>query len=215
MKKPAKPFFSVIIATYDRASLIGRALKSLVMQTELDWEAIIIDDGSTDNTVDQLRGYIKTNGKIRYYYYTHKGMVFAKNTGIRHARGEFITFLDSDDEYDVVHLEIKRRILKNDPSLQFLYGRTKIIGQPYVPDRFDTSRLIHLDQCVASGNFVFESQALQKLEGFRNLKFGTDADLFDRAVASGLHMTEVKQRTYIYHHETLDSNTNRLMMHMV
>lgn len=215
MGKQAKPFFSVIIATYNRALLIERALESLVIQTESDWEALIIDDGSTDNTINRINRFIKSNGKVRYYYYTHKGMVSAKNSGIRLARGEFITFLDSDDEYDPLHLEIKRKVLKNDPSLQLLYGRTKIIGQPYVPDRYDTSKLIHLDMCHASGNFVFESHALRQLEGFRNLNFGTDADLFDRAVASGLHMKEVGQRTYVYHHETIDSNTNKLMLHVV
>lgn len=204
------PFFSVVIATYNRANLITRALKSLLAQTETDWEAIIVDDGSNDNTLSQLSPLLG-NKKIRYYYFSHRGMVSAKNAGIRASRGKYITFLDSDDEYHPGHLATKRAVLDGNPELKLLYGKVKIIGSPYVPDRYDESKLIHIDQCMAGGNFVFESGALKKLKGYRELSFGVDADLFDRAVASGLQMAETRERTYIYHHETADSNTNRKM----
>jgi len=214
MNHTTVPYFSIVIATYNRAGLIRRALKSLIAQTETDWEAIIIDDGSTDDTQNQISEYLNS-GNIRYFKFEHKGMVHAKNAGIHAAKGRYITFLDSDDEYHLLHLSVKKSVLTDDPELKFLFGKIKIIGNQYVPDRFDPTKLIHLDLCLAGGNFVFESDALRKLKGFRRLKFGTDADLFDRAVLAGLHMAEIKLLTYIYHHDTVDSNTNRMMMQVV
>jgi glycosyltransferase involved in cell wall biosynthesis len=212
MIKTDFPFFSVIIATFNRAGLIKNALNSVIAQTETNWEVLIIDDGSTDNTYDVVGDYLKSYRNIRYYSFDHRGMVLAKNAGINAAKGKYITFLDSDDEYHPLHLSIKKSALIKDPALQFLYGKVKIIGNQYVPDRFDQSKLIHLDKCVAGGNFVFESGTLRKLKGYRNLKFGVDADLFDRAVLARLKMSEISIPTYIYHHDTLDSNTNRMMM---
>jgi glycosyltransferase involved in cell wall biosynthesis len=212
--KADTPFFSVIIATFNRAGLILRALNSVIAQTETNWEVVIIDDGSSDNTFAVLRDYQNSYRNIRYYRFVHRGMVHTKNAGIQAANGRYITFLDSDDEYHPLHLSIKKSVLIKDPALQFLYGKVKIIGNQYVPDRFDPTKRIHLDKCVAGGNFVFESEALRKLNGYSNLKFGSDADLFDRAMLSGLKMKEVSIPTYIYHHDTQDSNTNRMMMHV-
>jgi len=214
-KNAVIPFFSVVIATYNRSKLIQRALQSLIAQTERDWEAIIVDDGSSDNTFKSIDRFLKMNRLIRYIRYGHRGMVPAKNAGIRASAGKYITFLDSDDEYDPRHLETRKSLLMEDPALQFLYGKVKVIGNPYVPDRFDPAQIIHLDCCVAGGSFVFESRALKKLDGFRNLKYGTDADLFDRAAAAGLNRMEVLMPTYIYHHDTAGSNTNSMMMHTV
>jgi len=205
-----QPFFSVIIATYNREELVIRALRSLVSQTETDWEALVIDDGSTDNTFARIRPFLNKYCSLKYIRQIHKGMVSAKNTGIRNSEGQFITFLDSDDEFHPLHLESRKAIIESNEEIKFLYGRVKVIGNPYVPDRFDTTKLIHLDQCVVGGNFFIERNLALELKGFNNLPLGADADLFDRVKTLGIHMMEVMLPTYIYHRETRDSITNRL-----
>jgi glycosyltransferase involved in cell wall biosynthesis len=205
-----RPFFSVIIATYNRGNLIPRAIKSLVSQTETDWEALVIDDGSTDETFARIQPFLDKYCSIKYSRHIHKGMVAAKNTGIRNSAGQFITFLDSDDEFHPLHLESRKAILEANEEIKFLYGRVKVLGNPYVPDRFDTSKLIHLDQCVVGGNFFIERNTAFELNGFKNIALGSDADLFDRVKNLGIHMMEVILPTYIYHRETRDSITNRL-----
>ena len=115
------PFFSVIITTYDRAHLITRALNSLISQTEKDWEAIIVDDESTDDTFSRILPFLEGYSKIFYIKQPHKGEPAAKNTGIRSATGRFITFLDSDDEFNPKHLEFRKTVLLQNPDVKFLY----------------------------------------------------------------------------------------------
>jgi glycosyltransferase involved in cell wall biosynthesis len=206
-----RPFFSIIITTYNRAQIIQRALDSLVSQIERDWEAVIVDDESTDDTYLRILPYLCSNQKIRYIKKVHSGEALSKNEGINSSSGKYISFLDSDDEYDPIHLQSRKAILKTYPSVRFLHGGAKIIGNQYVPDRFDYKKRINLSECVIGGTFFIERDLIFQLNGFRNIILGTDADLFERASQAGISIMETKSPTYIYHHENEDSITNRLI----
>jgi len=91
------PFFSIIIPTYNRAGLLGKAIKSVLGQTFKSWELLIIDDGSTDNTADVVKQF--DDPRVRYIYQTNAERCVARNNGIGHAGGKYICFLDSDDYY--------------------------------------------------------------------------------------------------------------------
>ncbi|GIV33592.1 MAG: hypothetical protein KatS3mg031_1127 [Chitinophagales bacterium] len=103
MKSRHTPFFSVIIPSYNRASLLPVPLKSVLKQTYHSWELIIVDDGSTDNTRQVVESF--NDSRIRYFYQTNQERSAARNYGIRQARGQYICFLDSDDYYLPGHLE--------------------------------------------------------------------------------------------------------------
>jgi glycosyltransferase involved in cell wall biosynthesis len=210
--KPQRPpFFSIIITTYNRAYILKNALDSLIAQTEDDWEAIIIDDESTDDTYLQVLPYLKSDYAIKYIRKTHSGESLSKNTGIKISAGRYISFLDSDDEYSPIHLHSRKMILMENPAVSFLYGGARIIGNQYVPDRFDYNKKINLSECTIGGTFFIERSVLFQLNGFRNITLGTDADLFERAVREGINMMETKIVSYIYHHESEDSITNSLI----
>ena len=202
------PFFSVIIATFNRKSTIIRAINSLISQTETDWEAIIVDDGSTDNTYFEIHELLQNHRNIKYVKQKNKGAAESKNRGIQHGKGMFFTFLDSDDEYEPLHLESRKKIINENPGLQFLSGGLKIIGSPFVPDRFNPSQQIHLDKCEIGGTFFIEKELLYSLKGFNNILLGEDSDLFDRVVKTGKFMLKTDLPTYIYHRETEGSVTN-------
>ena len=210
-KQLLQPFFSIIITTYNRANILKRALESMISQTEKDWEAIIVDDESVDDTYLQVLPYLRSTNKIKYLRKVHSGEAFSKNAGIYESSGKFISFLDSDDEYSPEHLQSRKAILMQNPSVRFLYGGVKIIGNQYVPDRFDYSQKIRLSECVIGGTFFIERGVLFLLKGFRNIELGTDADLFDRAKQLGIIFKETNLATYIYHHENEDSITNMLI----
>jgi glycosyltransferase involved in cell wall biosynthesis len=203
-----QPYFSVIITTYNRLPLLIRAISSLIGQTEQDWEAIIVDDESTDDTHLRLLPYLRTYDKIRYFRKTHSGDPLSKNTGIWASRGKFITFLDSDDEYEPTHLQSRKNLLVYNPTTEFLYGGAKITGNPNVPDRFNPAVSIDLRNCSIGGTFFIERKVMFALNGFKNILLGADADLFERAQQSQVVMQEANLPTYIYHHETHDSITN-------
>ncbi len=90
--------FSIIIPTYNRSQTIQRAINSILMQSFKNWELIIIDDGSTDNTKEIIQKF-KDKRIIYFKLNKNKGVNFARNKGIEKAKGEWILFLDSDDEY--------------------------------------------------------------------------------------------------------------------
>ena len=92
------PDVSVVIPTYNRAGLLPRAMDSALAQTYDDLELVVVDDGSTDDTEAVVRGY--DDPRVRYVAHeTNRGANVARNTGIEAAEGEYVAFLDSDDEW--------------------------------------------------------------------------------------------------------------------
>ncbi|MGN6342888.1 MAG: glycosyltransferase family 2 protein [Ginsengibacter sp.] len=206
----SQPFFSVIITTYNRKMLLRRALQSLIQQTETDWEAIIIDDGSTDNTEFEIKPFLNDN-RLQFIYQNNTGYSLAKNSGIFLAKGKYVTFLDSDDEYLLSHLETRKEILTQHPEIDFLYGGLSVIGNEYVPDRFDNRKLVHLNDCVIGGTFFIKKELAFSLNGFRDIAMGSDAEFFERVGATGSVIQKTSMPTYIYHRENPDSLTNLMM----
>jgi glycosyltransferase involved in cell wall biosynthesis len=208
--KPTQPFFSVIITAYNRSALLVRALDSLISQSENDWEAIIIDDGSTDDTALRIAPFLKLGKNIHYTWQKSQGASGAKNTGIHLSKGKYITFLDSDDEYYPCHLQSRRRILEAHPQAEFLYGGTKVVGNEYVPDRFDYGKMIHLNDCSVGGTFFIKRELFFSLGCFADIPLGSDADFFDRINTSGIFKIKAEATTYIYHRENPNSITKNL-----
>jgi len=211
-KQNSQSMFSIVITTFNRAQLLKRALNSLVSQTEKDWEAVIVDDGSTDDTHTEILPYLKSYSKIKYIWKPHRGAIPSKNYGIKAATGKFVAFLDSDDEYHPIHLESRKKILIDNPSIKFLYGGVKVLGSQYVPDKNNPSTIINLNDCVIGGSFIIEREVLLSLNGFRDIMLGSDSDLFERAEKARIRMAEIQLPTYIYHHESPESITNKLYM---
>ncbi|MDD4938655.1 MAG: glycosyltransferase [Candidatus Omnitrophica bacterium] len=118
-----KPGISVIIPTYNRAQYIREAIDSVLEQSCKDWEIIVVDDGSTDNTRDILKAY----AKVRYIYQKNKGPGAARNLGVRNSRAEHIAFLDSDDLWLPEKLKKQREVLESRPELAFVCSQTCVI----------------------------------------------------------------------------------------
>lgn len=203
-----EPFFSVVIPTFNRNQTVLRALNSLIAQTETEWEAIIIDDGSTDNTFDLLIPIIENHPQIKYIFQSNKGAAKAKNTGIFVASGKFITFLDSDDEFHPEHLEIRKRLLLESPELDFLYGGVSVIGNQWMPHKNGSNRTVKVTDCIIGGTFVIDREVLLKLGGFRNIRLSEDSDLYERATNENFKILKVEDPTYLYYRESIKSLTH-------
>jgi glycosyltransferase involved in cell wall biosynthesis len=101
----ADPVVSIVLPTYERGPLIGRSIRSVLEQTFSDFELIVVDDGSTDATPEEVARF--GDARIRYVRLDdNRGAAAARNVGIRHAAGRFIAFQDSDDEWLPAKLEL-------------------------------------------------------------------------------------------------------------
>ncbi len=106
-------FLSIIIPTFNRCGLLNRALNSVFKQTYSDYEVIVIDDGSTDGTAEMLQ---KNFTGIRYMFQPNNGVSASRNKGLELAKGGWIAFLDSDDEWLPQKLEKQISLLKGKPD---------------------------------------------------------------------------------------------------
>lgn len=111
-----QPYFSVIMPVYNRAELVKQSIDSVLRQTFQDFELICINDGSTDNTLEVLSELEKIDSRIKVVSHENKGRCQARNSGIAHAKGKWIAFLDSDDFYLDNHLETLQNLIKRFPS---------------------------------------------------------------------------------------------------
>jgi glycosyltransferase involved in cell wall biosynthesis len=102
-----RPLFTIIMATYNRANILPRAIRSVLTQTYQNLELLIVDDGSTDNTEEIVRSF--KDSRIVYYKQENRGVLAARNRGLDLGTGEYITLLDDDDELVPNALEITVR----------------------------------------------------------------------------------------------------------
>jgi glycosyltransferase involved in cell wall biosynthesis len=120
------PLFSLIIPTYNRASFIGKTLRSALQQDFQDFEIIVVDDGSTDDTECVVSKF--TDKRIRYFKKENAERAAARNLGVKKALGTYITFLDSDDLLRSNHFSTARKYLvKNDKAVIFSLGYQMVL----------------------------------------------------------------------------------------
>ena len=121
--------FSIILPTYNRASFLSNAIKSVINQTYSNWELIVVDDGSTDNTKDIIEEYIGKDNRIKYIYQENFERSAARNNGITNSHGEWICFLDSDDLFHKTHLEEFKSLIKLNNLKKGIYFSGVSIGE--------------------------------------------------------------------------------------
>lgn len=202
--KNFNPIVSIILPTFNRKNYLERSIKSVLNQTFKDWELIIIDDGSTDDSFNLINNYLMKHGNIRYLRHANRKTALSTNAGIQASVGEFITFLGSDDEFKPEHLKLRIDYMMKNREVDLIHGGVEIIGSPYVKDKNDLSRLIHLSECVIGGTFFAKRKVFFELDGFRDLKYSDDSDFFERAEKK-FKIMKVDFPTYIYYRDTPDS----------
>jgi glycosyltransferase involved in cell wall biosynthesis len=107
--------------TWNRAQIIGRAIESLLSQTASNWECIIIDDGSTDDTRQVIDRYLKDE-RFRYLYKEHENCARARNLGLRQAKGEIVTYLDTDNVWLPHYLSAVIDAFNQNPDINAMYA---------------------------------------------------------------------------------------------
>jgi glycosyltransferase involved in cell wall biosynthesis len=146
----ASPFFSVVIPTYNHARFIGRCLESLRRQSFADWHAVVVNNYSQDNT-EEIIAEIGDPRIALVNFHNHGVIAASRNEGIRHSRGRYIAFLDSDDEWLPDKLQMVYEAIQCDSSVvlfaHLLWERDTATGKgrvldPHRPYRFSYSNLL-------------------------------------------------------------------------
>jgi glycosyltransferase involved in cell wall biosynthesis len=121
------PNVSIIIPTYNAERYISETVQSVLAQTYPDFELLIIDDGSTDKSIKIIQNF--TDPRIRIIHQENRGLPGARNTGIRHARGNYITFLDADDLWVPTKLQKHISHFERDPSVGISFSYSMFIDE--------------------------------------------------------------------------------------
>lgn len=185
MKTPA---VSVVISTYNYGRFLAGALESVLGQTFQDFEVVIVDDGSTDETPSVVQPFL-ADPRVRYRRQRHAGQPQAKNLGIALARAPLIAFLDADDIWLPEKLERQVQLFRNDPELGVVYSRRLLINEEgweleYRQPPLHRGRVlaqIFLCNFVCFSSSVVSREALERCGGFdENLALAIDYDLWLR-----------------------------------
>lgn len=183
---------------------IKRAIDSVLEQDFQDFELIIIDDGSKGNDRKSLLEYVeKHEDKIVYIRHSNRGQAKSINRGVLISVGEFITILDSDDEYKPFHLSA---CLQEMEDVDLICSTTETVVNSlddyYVPDKNDLSKPIHLDDAILFGT-LFGHQKVFKSIDFEG-GFAADSAFYERAQIQ-FRAKKVFQKSYIYYRNNPNS----------
>jgi len=166
-----------------------------------------VDDGSTDSTARDIAPLPVRDERIVLHRQANRGLARSRNTGMRLSDGEYMCFLDSDDEYLPAHIASRVAMLERMKATDMVYGGLTVRGpvrKRYVVDLEAPNRKIHVKDCFVGGTFFMRRTIYAVGYRFRPLEFGEDLDLF-RRVQKRFRVRRVEgMRTYVYHCETSD-----------
>ena len=197
---------SVIIPTYNRAALLPRAIDSILNQTFQNFEIVIIDDASTDNTAQILKEYKKKSNKIKVITHEkNQGVAQARNTGNQHARGKYIALLDSDDYALPNFLETAVSFMEENPSVTigftvkhtYLESRKNKDGSyKIIPWHHPVYNFIDNNLLGNVGN-IFRRDFIQKHQIKYNSKFtcGEDYHFWMQMIIKGATLAKIETET--------------------
>jgi len=194
---------SVIIPTYNRKTVLPRAIDSVFAQKDVDFELLVVDDGSTDGTQETIASR-NTLHAIRYFYQENKGPSAARNSGIKEAKGEWIAFLDSDDEWKPGKLKAQLEFFLENPDYRIcqteeVWIRNGTRVNPMKKHKKSGGRIFEkcLPLCVVSPSAVMMHRELFDEVGLFDESFPAceDYDLWLRIAAK--HPVGLIEKPYI------------------
>lgn len=200
-----EPKFSVIIPTYNRSATLGRAIQSVLGQTLPAWEIIVVDDGSSDDTREMLEAF----PQVIYHYQANAGVCAARNKGAEIATGNWLIFLDSDDELINTSIEEFTKVANLDPNISLFLSGYQIVEE-------DQSALIDLQAKfegytpALSGTFtVSRRQFLNVGKYDERLTYSENMELFLRFSQNGI-VPKIVESMSLRYYQSSDGGSKNL-----
>ncbi|OFZ00607.1 MAG: hypothetical protein A3K10_03660 [Bacteroidetes bacterium RIFCSPLOWO2_12_FULL_31_6] len=213
---------SIIIPCYNAEKYIAETIASVINQTYSNWELIIVNDGSTDNSIAILNQFLEKEIRIQLINKTNSGVSDTRNKGLEVASGEFVTFLDADDVWHITNLEKKVNFLTStdydvvysycqmmDENSNTLDEILKGENDPIVEDFLS----LKANYNTAPSGVVFKKQVLEKIKGYdTNLSNNADQDILIQTLAQGFKIDVIQEVLWDYriHDENMSKNVDVL-----
>ena len=229
----AAPTFTIVMPAFNAAPTIAPAIRSVLAQTRRDFQLVVVDDGSTDDTAQRIRPF-EADSRLEVVRQPNRGLAAARNIAIERAQGRFVSMLDSDDLWLPRYLEVMAETLGRDPEAGFAYtdawlfddARRRILRASAMayqdpPDVPPADARAFLEELLQR-NFVFTSatvrrSVLQEVGGYReSLAASEDYELWLRIVARGYRGARAPGRLAVYRKRpgTLSTDEPRMFSSM-
>ncbi len=164
MAETITPLISIIVPCYNQAEYLPEALKSVLDQTYQNWECIIVNDGSPDNTEEAALQWVNKDNRIKYFYKENSGVCDTRNYGVAQAVGKYILPLDGDDKIGPDYLKESIETFEKYPEVKLIYSDTILFGER--------------NEKIINKEFVFENMI-------------TENQIFNSAIFHRAHFIEV------------------------
>jgi len=214
-----RPQISIIMPVYNGEKSLPASIDSILAQSYESWELIIIDDGSTDNSYSLAKSYTLSDQRIRSYHRQNSGPSSARNYAISISRGEYVAFLDADDQWSrhrLLDLIYKFQTL---PKAGVLFTRTRFVDAktgkpgaltPHIP-RLNAATLLSENPACSTSNIMCKQEVLQRLGGFKaGLDYAEDQDWLLRVALDGTYEICGVNTEGLYYASTPDSQSSDL-----
>ncbi|MCF4102119.1 glycosyltransferase family 2 protein [Gillisia sp. M10.2A] len=117
---------SIIVTCYNQEKYISKALESILLQTYEDWECIVVDDGSTDNSFLKIQEFVDKDSRFKYFFHENSGVSTTRNKGIEASQGSYIQFLDGDDFLEKTKLDKSIEVIKHNSKIDVVFSNFKL-----------------------------------------------------------------------------------------
>ena len=198
----SNPLVSIITPCYNYGRYLGETLQSLINQTYQNWECIVVNDGSSDNTEEVANAFARSDNRFIYISQSNKGLPGARNTALARSAGKYIQLLDADDFLEVDKLRLQVELLEANQSIDFVYSEMLIFSSNAIERVFSPFKLINRhelrgknqllidafinDTFFLPGCVIFRRTLFEKVGGFNETLYGLeDWEYWSRAALTG------------------------------
>ncbi|QOR73375.1 glycosyltransferase family 2 protein [Cruoricaptor ignavus] len=157
-----QPKVSIIVPCYNQEGFIKEALQSVLDQTYQNWECLVTDDGSQDNSAAVIKSFSEKDDRIKYFYQENAGVSAARNNGLRNANGKYLLMLDGDDVLNPRGVEEAVKEFEKDPELLVVFSDTTSFGEGIEPKSSNSAPQFGLKDLLLTNRLFITSMFQRK-----------------------------------------------------
>ncbi|MEW5843889.1 MAG: glycosyltransferase [Bacteroidota bacterium] len=213
------PLISVLMPVRNSEIFVAQAIESILSQTFTDFELIIVDDGSTDNTLSVVKKY--DDNRIRLFESDHRGVAYQTNFAAMHSRGKYLTKMDADDISHANRLAEHYSFLGENPNVELVGNNIRLIDsknknlgvKKFPESNSDINYFLPIRPTVFNGTMTVSRKTFEALGGYNvQLEVGEDHDFLIRVCSAGYNCYNIQKELYFYRIYERKENERKIVM---